>query len=433
MDSSLATLTAAHRRHCVFRAMFSGIVICAAGIGFTALAPIGSALAQEQKSAGNTVRPEVGKPIQAALDLLKHKRGKDALARVHEADAVPNKTAYESYVIAQVRAQAAGVAGEPASAARAYEAAAESAAAPAHDRTALLAGAAVQYYVAKEYGKAAEAAARYFKGGGTDKAVRTTYIQALYLNNDFARAAKEVLVDVQADEAAGRVPAEIQLQLLADSYQKQHDNAGYANALEKLAAFYPKKNYWLAVVDSVAARPGFSERLALDLARLKIATGTIRTAGEYVEAAQLSILVGLPAEAKKIVDQGYAAGLLGTGPDSDRHRRLKDMAAKNLAEDNKTIGQDDAQAAAAKDGNALLNSGLNYVLRGSADKGLGMMEEAMRKGGLKRPDDARLHLGYAYFVAGQNQKAVKLFKTVHGADGTASLAHLWIIHIGRES
>jgi hypothetical protein len=433
MGSYLAIFTAARRRHRIVGAVLAGIAIGAGGIGFTALAPIGPALAQEQKGGGNTARPEVGKPIQAALDLLKSKRGKEALARVQEADGVPNKTPYEAYLVERVRAQAAAAAGDVAAAARAFEATAASSAVSGGERLQFLAAAAGQYYLAKNYSKVAELGARYFKDGGTDKSIRTLYIQALYLGNDFAAAGKELLSHIQAEEQAGRTPAEDQLQLLANVYLKQRDNAGYANVLEKLVAYHPKKDYWLAVVHSVGTRSGFSERLALDFARLKLATDTMRTATEYVEAAQLSIQAGLPVEAKKIIDQGYAAGLLGTGPESDRHRRLKDMAAKNLAEDSKTLGQDDAQVAAAKDGTALLNAGFNYVLLGSGQKGLEMMEQGLRRGGLKHADDARLHLGYAYHVAGHNQKAIQVFKTVQGADGAASLARLWIIHLGRGS
>ena len=392
---------------------------------------VSSALAQEQKSSGNTVRPEIGKPVQAAIDLLKSKRGKEALARIRETENVADKTPYEAYVVEQVRGQAAAAAGEPATAARAFEAAAASSAAPARERTQFLAAAAVQHYVAKEYAKTAEVAARYFKEGGADKAIRTTYVQALYLNNDFSRAASEALADVKSEEAAGRTPTEMQLQLLADSYQKQRDGANYAVALEKLIAYYPKRDYWLNAVYGVAGRGGFSERLSLDLARLKLATGTMRTATEYMEAAQLSLQAGFPAEANKIVEQGYAAGLLGAGSDADRHKRLRDMAVKNLAEDKKTLGQDDAQAAAAKDGTALLNAGFNHVLNRNTDKGLGMMEQAIRKAGFKHVDDARLRLAYAYHLAGQNQKAVQLFKTVQGADGGAALARLWAIHLGR--
>lgn len=398
-----------------------------------ALTPIGSALAQEKKDAGRTVRPEIGTPIQEALDLLKRKRGKQALDQVHVADAVANKTPYEAYMVERVRGQAEAAAGHAAAAARAFEATAASSAVTGGERLQFLAAAAGQHYVAKNYGRAAELGARYLKDGGNDKSIRALYIQALYLGNNFAAAGKEMQSHIQAEEQAGRTPAEDQLQLLANVYLKKGDNAGYAKVLEKLVAYYPKKDYWLAAIYSVGTRPGFSSRLALDFARLKLATGTMSKAAEYLEAAQLSLQAGLPAEGQRVIDQGYAAGLLGAGPESERHQRLKDMAARNLAEDSKTLGQDDAQLVASKDGTALLNAGLNYVLRGSAAKGLEMMEQALRKGGLKHPDDARLHLGYAYHIAGHKQKAIQLLKTVRGADGTAALAHLWIIHLGRGS
>lgn len=433
MDAFLTLLNSARMRHGFAGVVLAGLAAGTGSIGFAAWAPVTPALAQEQKSAGNTVRPAIGKPLQAALDLLKHKRGKEALARVHEADAVPSKTPYETYLVTRVRAQAEAAAGDAAAAARDFEAIAASSAASGGERVQFLAVAAEQYYRAGNYGKSADLGARYFKDGGADKSIRTLYIQALYLGNDFAAAGKALQSQIQSEEQAGKSPSEEQLQLLANVYAKQHDNAAYAGALEQLATYYPKKDYWLALIASVAGRAGFSDRLDLDLARLKLATGTMRTAAEYTEAAQLSILAGLPVEAKKIIDQGYAAGLLGTGPDADRHRRLKEMAAKNLAEDSKTIGQEDADAAAAKDGTAQLNSGLNYVLHGRNEKGLQMMEQGLRKDGLKHPDDARLHLGYAYYLAGQNQKAIHIFKTVHGNDGAGRLARLWIIRLGRES
>jgi len=429
MGSYLALLAAACRFNRLAGAMLASLALGAGGIGFTALAPIGSALAQERSA--NTVRPEVGKPIQAALDLLKSKRGKDALARVQEADAVPNKTPYEASLIERVRGQVAAAAGDAAAAARAFEATAASATISAGEQLQFLAAAVAQYYAAKNYGKAAELGARYFKDGGTDKSIRTTYIQALYLANDYARSARETLADVQAEEAAGGTPTELQLRLLADSYQKQKNHKGYANALEKLLTYYPKRDYWVNALYGVAARPDISERLALDLARLKLATGTLQTTNEYMEAAQLSVQAGYPAEAKKFIDQGYAAGKLGTGPEAERHKRLRDLATKSLDQDEKTLGQDDAQLAASKDGNALLNAGLNYVLHGSSDKGLEMMQQGLRKGGLKRPDDARLHLGYAYHLAGHKQKAIQILQTVPGSDGPATLARLWIIHLGR--
>jgi hypothetical protein len=394
-----------------------------------------SALAQEPgASSGPTVRPEIGKPIQAAIELLKSKKGKEALAKVREAQAVGDRTPYENYLIERVLGQAAAAAGEPSIAARAFETVATSPASPEGERRQFFAAAASQYYLMKNYPKTAELAARYFKDGGTEKSVRTIYVQALYLGNDFAGAARELLKDLEADEREGKAPAEEQLQLLANSCSQIKDAACYGKAMEMLVAHYPKRDYWLSVIYSIATRPGFSERLALDVARLKIETGTMRGADEYLDAAQLALQEGFPMEAVRIIDKGYASGVLGTGPEAARHKRLKDMATRNLAEDKKALARGESQPAAGKDGRALFNEGFNYVLLGRPEQGLALMEKGIRDAkAFRRLEHAKLQLGYAYHLAGQNQKAIQILKTVQGADGAGALARLWSIRLSRAS
>jgi len=407
--------------------------LCFIGLCWIALAAA-SALAQEPGAGGQTVRPEVGKPIQSAIELLKSKKGKEALTKVREAQAVADRTPYENYVVERVLGQAAAAAGEPSIAARAFENVATSPASPEGERRQFLAAAASQYYLMKNYAKTAELAARYFRDGGTEKSVRTIYVQALYLGNDFASAAKELMKDVEAEERDGKAPAEEQLQLLANSCSQIKDAACYGKAMEMLAAHYPKRDYWLSVIYSIATRPGFSERLALDVARIKIETGTMRSADEYLDAAQLALQDGFPMEAVRIIDKGYASGILGTGSEAARHKRLKDMAAKNLAEDKKALARDDSQSVAGKDGRALFNEGFNYVLLGKPEQGLALMEKGIRDAkAFRRLEHAKLELGYAYHLAGQNQKAIQIFKTVQGTDGAAALARLWVIRLSRAS
>ena len=392
-----------------------------------------SALAQEPGAGAQTVRPEIGKPIQAAIELLKSKKGKEALAKVRDAQAVGDRTPYENYVLERVLGQSAAAAGEPSIAARAFENVATSPGSPEGERRQFLAAAASQYYLMKSYAKTAELAARYFRDGGTEKSVRTIYVQALYLGNDFASAAKELMKDLEAEEQAGRAPTEEQLQLLANSCSQIKDAACYGKAMEMLVAHYPKRDYWLSVIYSIATRPGFSERLALDVARIKIETGTMRSADEFLDAAQLALQDGFPMEAVRIIDKGYASGVLGTGPEAARHKRLKDMAAKNLAEDKKALARgDESQSGAGKDGRALFNEGFNYVLLGRPEQGLALMEKGIRDAkAFRRLEHAKLQLGYAYHLAGQNQKAVQVLKTVQGTDGAAALARLWAIRFSR--
>jgi hypothetical protein len=389
----------------------------------------GAASAQEPAK-GNTVRPEIGKPVQQAADLIKAKKGKDALVKVREAQAVRDKTPFEAYIVERVLGLASALAGDPSEAARAFEAVVASPAAPDGERRQFLAAAAGQYYAAKEYAKAAELSSRYLREGGTDKAMRTLHVQALYLGNNFSAAAKALSSDIEAEEQAGAAPTEEQLQLLSNAYLQQRDTAGYGRALEKLLAHYPKRDYWLAALYGVATQPGFSERLTLDLARLKIATGLMRTAAEYFDAVQLSLQAGFPMEALKILEQGYAAGLLGTGPEAERHKRMRALVDKDLAADTKAIAQEEAKPPAPKDGKTLLNDGFNYVLHGKTAKGLEMMEQGLRLGsGINRPEHAKMQLAYGCYLAGQNQKAIQAYKSVQGSDGAAALAHLWIVRL----
>ena len=68
------------------------VIVAAVAIS---LAGIGAAVLPAAVHA-QAVRPEIGKPLQAAQELIRAQRFKEALAKVREADAVPNKSAGES-------------------------------------------------------------------------------------------------------------------------------------------------------------------------------------------------------------------------------------------------------------------------------------------------------------------------------------------------
>lgn len=381
--------------------------------------------------ADETLRPEIGKPLQSAQELLKAQKHKDALAKVKEADAIGSKTPYENFIIERMRFAAATSAGDTELAARALDALIVSGKLAAADQQKYVQAIAVAYYRAKDYPKAIVWTARYQKEGGSDPQMRTVLIQSYYLAGDYANAAKELNAEFAADEKAGNKPAEERLQMLASCDLKLNDHAGYASTLERLVVHYPKKEYWADLVHRIQKKPGFADRLALDVYRLKLASGNLNGAGDHMEMAQLALQQGYPAEAKKVVEQGYAANVLGSGSDAARHNRLRDMVAKQFADDQKGLVQNDNQAAAAKDGNALVNNGFNHALSGQFDKGIAMIEQGIARGGVKRPEDAKLHLGIACLLAGQKAKAVQVLKTVQGNDGTADLARLWVLHAQR--
>jgi len=387
---------------------------------FAALLLSASPMAPAQDA--NTVRPDVGKALQAAQALSKSGKHKEALGKVAEAEAVSGRTAFENYTIQRTKGSIAAAAGDNDTAAKAFEAVIASGKAPAGENLKMMQAVAGLYYRAKDYPKAATWAARYQKEGGNDPSMRTLLVQSYFLNNDCAAVSKAV-----GESDNGRRASEEELQILANCYLKQKDNQGYVSTIERLVVNYPKKEYWTDLLNRVQKKNGFSDRFSLDIYRLKMATGNINTANDYLEMAQLALQAGFPTEAKKIVEKGYAAGALGTGKDAERHKRLKDLADKTAAESLAARAQAEKEAAADKSGNALVSIGYNYVTEGASQKGLAFMEEGLKKGGLKRPEDAKLLLGVAQIQGGSKSRAVQTLRTVHGTDGAADLAKLWTL------
>jgi uncharacterized protein HemY len=375
-----------------FRIAHLGFVMAA--LGFTAASPV---LGLSTAYAAEALRPEVGQPLQQAQTLMKQGKSKEALAKLRDADKVSNKTPNEAYLIERVRAAAASSAGDYDTAARSFETLIASGKLSAAERANFSEGLIGIYMRAKEFGKANEAINRQLKNGDDPK-LRAYLIQNYYQSGNLTGAENEL----NNMQKGGRKLTEDQLGLLANIYLKKNDKAGYVDTIEKLAANYPKASYW---------------------------TDLIKKPSEYLEMAQLVIQAKAPAEALKIIDKGYKAGALGVGADAARHQRLKDLATKTLAEDTKNLAVTEAELVKAKDNDGLVALGYGLVQAGQSDKGLKMMEDAIKAGVTRNPEDAKLHLGQAYAVAGKKAQAISTLKGVGGKDGTAELARYWIMAI----
>ncbi len=373
----------------------------------------------------DAVRPEVGKPLQEAQSLMRSGRHREAMNKVNDADAVANKTASEAFLIQRMRGSVASASGDNEGAIRAFEAVLNSGRLTGRDQLQMVQAVAVGYYKAKDYSKAAHWAQRYFKEGGSDAAMRTMLLQSYYLGRDCTSVNKML---GSATEDNGRRASEEELQILANCYLQLKDTGGYVAAIEKLVVYYPKKEYWTDLLARVQKKPGFSDRHALHVFRLRFATGNLIKTDDYLEMAQLALQAGVPAEAKAVVDKGYEVKALGNGKEGERHQRLRDLVTKSLADSQKNRAKEEQEALAAKDGNELVRVGINYVYEGKAEKGLALIEQGIKKGGLKRPEDAKLLLGEAQIYAGQRARGAQTLKNVQGSDGTADIARLWVLH-----
>jgi tetratricopeptide (TPR) repeat protein len=419
------------------------ISLMLAAIGLNA-APALMASAHAQKAqpaapaaapAAETVRPDLFKLLDPAVvkQLMAEKKYADVQARITQADAFPAKTPYETYVLDRMKIALGSATGNDAMAMTALEAVIASGRLPAPDQAEFILALGNYYYNAKNYTKAIEWMTRYQKESATPLKVRAALIRAYYLNNDFATA-KTMLLPLIADaEKAGQAPSLEDLRLLASASAKVKDNPTYLMAMEKLVALYPSDDYWTDLLHRMQSKPGYNQAHELDVLRLESVALKAMAPEEYTEMAELSLAAGFPTEAKKTIDAGYAAGVLGTGANAAKHKQLRDKATKGAADDARNIASGEASAAKAKDGAGLVNLGYAYVTMDQFDKGIPLMEQGIAKGIAKRPDDYKLRLGMAYAKAGRKAEAIKTLEGVKGNDGLGDLAKYWILWVNRSA
>lgn len=379
------------------------------------------------KAKQTSVRAEMGKPLNEIQELLTNKQYPQALEKIEALNALENKTPYELFALDRLRAVVASGTNDTPLLAKSFEKMIVSEFLKDAEKLRLIEAMAGTYFNEKNYDQAKLWALRYLDKDRNSQSMRNLLVRALYLQNDFAGTIKEINTQLADDDQAKRVPQQDNLRLLAASYQQTKDTAGYTAVLERMVEHYPQKDYWGDLIYRIEHKPGFNDRLRLDLYRLLMTTENMEEAPQYVEMTELLLLAGLPAEAKKVVEAGFAANLMGAGKEAAKHKQLRDKVMKQAADDAKSLDAGEAAAKAAKTGTGMVNIGYNYVINGQFDKGIELMEQGIAKGGLKSADEARLHLGMAYLQAGKRDRATEVFKTIQGNDGAADLGRLWLL------
>ncbi len=417
------------------------ISLMLAAIGLNA-APVflSSAQAQSKPAASasataeapkDVVRPEVFKLIDpnAIKDLMAKKNYAEVQDRITKVEALPNLSPFELYVINRMKISLGSATNNEAMTTTALEAVIATGRLNPTEQGDYLAALGNFAYNDKNYAKAIETYKRYQKVSPTPLKVRNALVRSYYLSGDFASARTELQAVIAEAEQAGKVPDAEDLRLYASASAKVKDMPAYVSALEKLVSHYPTDDYWTDLLNRAQSKPGFNNRHQLDYYRLEHAAIKTMAPEEYTEMAELDLIAGYPTEAKKVLDEGFAANVLGSGSDAAKHKQLRDKANKGAADDTKTIANGEANATKAKDGIALVNLGYAYVTMDQFDKGIGFMEQGIAKGVGKKADEAKLHLAEAYAMAGRKADAIKLFQTLSGNDGMSDLAKYWMLLI----
>lgn len=369
--------------------------------GGVSLAQVGVTLVAE--AAG--VRPQVGKPLEAAIALANKGNASAAMAQVHQAESVGGLTASEQSAIAQTKQFIAA-------------------------KTGNFSGGGGSSTAARAKFAADYNAGRYSAVTGEDVQLLRKY--GALTNDDQIIVAQAYYLSGRADQAvsllksltAGSHPTEAALKLLYSAAYKAGDNDSMRSALERLVADYNRPEYWGNLLQLAQGAKALNDRQTLNLFRLQIATNSMKNAEDYMTGAEMALEFDSSAEATNIVQKGIDAKVLS----GDRSTKLLNTAKAQAAKDQTDYQKNLTAAQKAKSGDDLVKLGEQLVGAGRAQDAIGVIQQGIQKGPTDK-DDAQIQLGLAYLAAGQKPAAMNAFNAVSKANANnAMIAHLWAVY-----
>jgi len=388
-----------------------------------------SAIAAEEQK----VSPKVGKPLQEAIAANSKKQYEEALAKVNEARAAPDKTAFEEFKINQVAGSALVGAKKYNEAAAAFEKLLDSGFLPP-EQVEVYTKTVIQIFLNNnQNAKLLDYLPRWIKTHPNDTEMITFLAKAQYNSGQF-KAAKETLEGlISSAEKSGQRPKEDWFKsLVSVQFYKLSDGKLDKPALaviEKALHYYPTPALWQNMLAGLKDQQ-MTDALKFQVFRLMLTVGALKSGEDYVELAQLANSFGFPAEGVNVLNAGFAAKELGEGDAKERDNRKLTWMKKNLDVDKAELPAEEQKAKASADGQADVLLGEDYIGYGQYAQAIEAIERGLKKGGVKKPDQAQMALGIAYYNNKQKDQARSAFKQVPATSDLKRIAELWMLHIG---
>lgn len=351
------------------------------------------------------VRPQVGKPLQAAIALANKGNASGAMAEVHQAESVGGLTGSEQQAISQTKEFIAAKTGNFSGGGGSSTAARAKFAAD---------------YNAGRYndvtGEDVQLLRKYGAFTGSDQII---VAQAYYLSGRAEQA-----VQYLKPLTSGAHPSEDALKLMYSAAYKAGDTDAMRSALYSLVGDYNRPEYWANLLQVSESAKGLNDHQTLDLYRLRLRTGSMKTSDDYTTAAEMAIEFGSASEAADIVQKGLDAKILS----GDRATKLLNTAKAQAALDAGSLAKTKAAAAKAKSGDDAVKLGEELWGAGQAQDAIAEIQLGIQKG-VTNKSNAQIRLGLAYLAAGQKAQAIGAFNAAPKTDtNNAMIAHLWALY-----
>lgn len=295
----------------------------------------------------------------------------------------------------------------------------------------------------QDAGKFKEATAFYERAralGFEDPDLPISIVKVRVDGGDIAGGIAELRKIVDQQIAAGKTPPESYYSYAIARLSKAGMRADMLQWLQMWVRAYPKPENWRQTIVLYAfegkSAAQFDKRQRIDMFRLMRATRALADELDYNDYAQTLIDVGLPAEAKAIIDEGRAAGKLKAT--NVMATNLYASAQRAIAADQPLAAQEKAALASPKGdpsvlaADAYLSHG-NYakaaeLYRAGLTKPFDQPGSAATKKNYLTADEVNTHLGIALAMAGDKEGAKAAFQLVKGTP-RGDIAKYWLVFL----
>jgi len=418
------------KKNLVRAVLVASLSLFFAGAAFTAT----PAVAADTKDAAKPkISKALGKPLSEAQKAFGAKDWATMIAKMKEAQALPDLTDYDKYIVNYYSGLAYYNGGDAASATPYFVAAAESAAAPSDDHASALRIAIDLENQAKDYAKVKELGQLGASAGALNSAAAAEVAIAYYDTNDYANANIFAQKSIDADLTAGKIPDRAAYQVLLMIQNRQKDIPGETKTLETMATNYGDTEDWGNLIDvSLGSLPASSkgnrEIVALFLYRLRLTVGADTSVDDYLLMADLALGLHFPGDAQKALQVGLAKGTLSQAKAAAAVNKT-DAAART---DQAALAAADAVAAKSPSSTGDVSVAEDYYGYGKYADTVRVAQRAIAKGGVKAAE-AQLLLGIAQAQLGDNAAATQSVALVKGDPALERASHLWTIYTTRKS
>jgi len=231
---------------------------------------------------------------------------------------------------------------------------------------------------------------------------------------------------IAAQKAAGKPVDQVwYLRVLGMAYDAKLADQTQAASVALVTA-YPEAKNWRDVLHILQSSQKFDDQGNLDLLRLMSATGALTGEKDFFEYAETASIRGLPGEAKTALTAGKAAGALNSS--KNYVVDLQKSVDAKVGADRASLPALDREARAAATGKSALGTADAYFGYGDYAKAADLYRTALAKGGVDA-DTANLRLGASLARSGDKAGAATAFANVHGV--RARIAQYWTIWMAR--